>query len=324
VKLSMLVIACLAAFSARLLYVWSKSDFPIGWAGSWDVAILMLLFIAGVCLLRNQRGSMEIALATALLFAIGVDYKVHGTSKRFNGTLDHGWRTDYMPGMNADTFRELQANSIYRIALDQTGPLPADLRHFGLTTPQGFDPFLTTAYSAFMKTAGRFLTNWDIEIDSRNESGIHALGVGYFISAEQGPQFPALRSNPRLRFVPPNDSYYKVFEVIDKHPPYGVEGADATIERVRWEPERREFTLGISAPAKFYLSEQWNPGWSARLDGQPIAIERWNTAFQAIAIPAGEHRVDFQYKDGALRVGAAISLVTLLALGAAFRKSFRR
>ena len=287
---ALLSIGGLAVFSGWVLHTWLRSDFAPGWAGARGVVTLTLLFIGGLWLLRNQRGLVGCALAAALLLAIGIDYKVHGTSKRFNGTLDHGWRTDFMPGMNGDTLRELQENSVYRIALDQTGPIPTDLRHFGLTTPQGFDPFLTTAYSAFIRTTARFLTNWELAIDPYNERGIQTLGLGYFISAEQGPQFPALRSNPRLRLVEPNDSYYKVFEVIDKHPPYGVEGGDATIEPVRWEPERREFNVRVSAPAaptKFYLSEQWNPGWSARLAGQPIAIERWNTAFQAIAIPVG-------------------------------------
>ncbi len=323
-KFALILIACLAAFSARLLYIWSNSDFAPGWTGAWDVGILALLFVAGLWVLRNRRGPIGIALAAVLLLAVGIDYKVHGTSRRFDGTLDHGWRTDWMPGMNGDIYRELQANSVYRIAVDQTGPLPADLRHFGLTTPQGFDPFLTTAYSRFIKTTARFLTNWDLAIDPGNERGIHTLGIGYFITAEQGPQFSALKTNPQLRLLQPDDSFYKVFEVIDKRPPYGMEGGEATIGRTRWEPERREFTVRTSAVGKFYLSEQWNPGWSARVDGNPAPIERWNGAFQSIAIQPGEHRIVFEFKDRGLRAGAAISLITLLGLFVAYRKELRR
>jgi hypothetical protein len=322
-KIALALIACLAAFSAQLVYIWSTSDFAPGWAGAWDVGILALLFVAALWLLRNRRGPIGIALAAVLLLTIGIDYKVHGTWKRFNGTLDHGWRTDWMPGMNGDTYRELQANSVYRISVDQTGPLPADLRHFGLTTPQGWDPFLTTAYSKFIKTTGRFITNWDLEIDPTNERGLHTLGIGYFITAEQRPQFAALQANPKFRLLQPNDSYYKVFELIDKRPPYGFELGDATIERTRWEPERREFTVRTSAAGKFYLSEQWNPGWSARLDGRPVLIQRWNGAFQSISLQPGEHRVDFEFKDRGLRAGAAVSLATLLGLFAAYRKKLR-
>lgn len=327
-KVALALSACLAAFAARLLYIWSTSDFAPGWSGAWDVAILTLLFFAGLWLLRNQSGPLRILLASVLLVTMGIDYKVHGTSKRFNGTLDHGWRMDWMPGMNVDTFRELQANSVYRIAVDETGPLPADLRHFGLTTPQGWDPFLTTSYSQFIKSTGRFVTNWILAIDPENKRGLHELGVGYFITSEEGPQFPELKTNPRLRLLQPDDSYYKVFEVIDRRPPYGVDGGEATdnstIERTRWEPERRDFVVRTSTAGKFYLSEQWNPGWSARLDGAPAPIERWNSAFQSIQIQPGEHRVDFEFKDRGLRAGAAVSLATLLGLFVAYRKNLRR
>ena len=319
-KAALIVTACLAAFSARLVYVWRTADFPPGWTGAWEVGLLAILFLAGLWLLRDQRGPLGIALAAVLLLTIGIDYQVHGTSKRVNSTPDQGWRSDSMPGMNAEVMRELQANSVYRLALDQTGPLPADLRHFDLTAPQGFDPFLTTAYSNFIKTAGTFLTNWNIAIDPQNERGIHALGIGYFITSEQGPQFAVLKANPRFRLLQPDDSFYKVFAVVDRRPPYGVEGGEASMDRTRWTPEHREFAVNASTSAKFYLSEQWNPGWRARVDGRPVAINRWNGAFQSIQIQPGQHRIDFNFEDAGLRIGAAVSLVTLLGLITALRK----
>ena len=137
IVVAMALIACLAVFSGWVLHTWMRSDFAPGWAGARGVVVLTLLFFGGLWVLRNQKGLVGCALAAALLLAIGIDYKVHGTSKRFNGTLDHGWRTDYMPGMNVETFRELKKNSVYRIALDQTGPVPTDLRHFGLASAAG-------------------------------------------------------------------------------------------------------------------------------------------------------------------------------------------
>jgi len=321
---ALLVIACLAAFSARLLYIWRTADFPPGWTGAWDVAIFTVLFLAGMWMLRDQRGRLGVALAAALLLAVGVDYKVHGTSKRVNSTRYQGWRTDWMPGMNGKVFDELMANSVYRLALDQTGPLSTDLRHFDLTTPQGFDPFLTAAYRDFLKTTATFLTNWETAIDPENERGIHALGIGYFISAEQGPQFAALKANPRFRLLQPDDSFYKVFAVVDRRPPYGLEGGEAfantTIDRTRWEPEHREFIVDVPATAKFYLSEQWNSGWSGRVDGSPVRIDRWNGAFQSIPIQPGRHRIDFDFRDTGLRIGAVVSLATLLGMLAALKR----
>src|ERR1022692_2720857 len=64
--------------------IWMTSDFSPGWAGAWDVGILALLFVTGLWLLRTQNGLMGMALAAVLLLTIGIDYKVHGTWKRFN------------------------------------------------------------------------------------------------------------------------------------------------------------------------------------------------------------------------------------------------
>jgi hypothetical protein len=250
-----------------------------------------------------------------LLLTVGVDYKVHGTVKRMNSSLDAGTRTDWLPGMNQGIMRKIEANSVY-----QTGPLPADMRHFGLTTPQGFDPFLTAAYSRFIKTTGTFLTNWDFNIDPQNLRGIQTLGIRYFISSEHGPQIADLRASPNLRIMQPDDSFYKVFEVIEKRPPYGVDGVDATVDRTRWDPEHRAFTVNAAASGRFYLSEQWHPGWSARVDGRPAAIERWYDAFQSVPIGAGEHRVQFDFKDDWLRAGALVSLFTLIASIVVLRK----
>ena len=316
-------IALLAAVSIRLAYIWRRSDFRPGWAGAWDVGIFAALFLAGLWLLRGQKGWLRMALAAALLLAAGVDYKVHGTSKRFNSSAYAAWRTNWMPGMNASVMQTLEANSVYRLALDQTGPLAADLRHFGLTTPEGWDPFLTTAYSKFIRTTGTFLTNWDIAIDPQNLRGIQTLGVGYFVSAEQGPQFAQLKTNPQFRLLQPDDSFYKVFEVIDKRPPYGIDGAagGAAIERTRWEPEHRAFVVNLATAGKFYLSEQWNPGWRARVDGREAEISRWNEAFQAVRIPEGQHRVEFNFEDQGLRIGAMVSLATLAGVIFAMARS---
>ncbi len=315
-----LVLALLIVHSARLLYIWRFLDFAPGWAGAWDVGFLAMEFLAGLWLLCGQSRRLRVALSVALLLTIGVDYKVHGTSKRMNSSPDAGVRTDSLPGMNAAVMRQLEADSVYRFSLDQTAPQAVDFRHFSFTTPQGFDPFLTGAYSQFIKTTGTFRSNWDLAIDPNNLQGMQTLGIGYFISSEQGPQIGDLRASSHLRLMQPDDSFYKVFEVIEKRPPYGVDGADATIERTRWEPEHRAFVVNAKRDGKFYLSEQWHPGWRARVDGRGVPIERWKGAFQAVPLEAGEHRVEFDFKDEWLRVGAAISFVTLVGAFVALRR----
>jgi uncharacterized membrane protein YfhO len=72
----------------------------------------------------------------------------------------------------------------------------------------------------------------------------------------------------------------------------------------------------VRAPAegKLALHEQFFPGWTATIDGKSAAVESWAGAFQAVAVPAGEHTVEFRYRSRLLGVGAGISLVALIGL----------
>jgi len=74
---------------------------------------------------------------------------------------------------------------------------------------------------------------------------------------------------------------------------------------------------------QFALAEQLFPGWRATVDGAPVHIEPWSGAFQAVWVPPGEHRVEFDYRSSGVRVGALVSLPALLGLGLVIR-SYRK
>lgn len=52
------------------------------------------------------------------------------------------------------------------------------------------------------------------------------------------------------------------------------------------------------------------PGWSATVDGVPTPIVAADHAFAAVAVPAGEHRVELAYTAPGLRAGVIVSAVS--------------
>lgn len=60
------------------------------------------------------------------------------------------------------------------------------------------------------------------------------------------------------------------------------------------------------------LSEVFDPGWSATVDGESTPILVADHLLRAVPIPAGEHRVMLRYEPPWLRVGLAVSGVALL------------
>ncbi|HSP95685.1 MAG TPA: YfhO family protein [Candidatus Dormibacteraeota bacterium] len=112
--------------------------------------------------------------------------------------------------------------------------------------------------------------------------------------------------------------------LLDEPPPSGFLGAappagagPATVEFVVNEPEH--VVLRAHAPARgfVHLADQHFPGWTATVNGAPAPILRANYLFRAVEVPAGEATIEFRYAPGSVRLGAAISGATLLALLAA-------
>jgi uncharacterized membrane protein YfhO len=65
------------------------------------------------------------------------------------------------------------------------------------------------------------------------------------------------------------------------------------------------------------ITDTYDPGWKATVDGEPVEIIPANLAFRAVAVPAGEHLVRLHFTHGGLRTGRwlmCLGLAILLAL----------
>jgi hypothetical protein len=90
------------------------------------------------------------------------------------------------------------------------------------------------------------------------------------------------------------------------------------------EPERVVVRTRGPSPAALVLTDAYHPGWEARIDGEPAAILRANTALRAVVVPPGEHRVEMRYRARSLGVGAWLAAATAGGLAAALALERRR
>jgi hypothetical protein len=96
--------------------------------------------------------------------------------------------------------------------------------------------------------------------------------------------------------------------------PEGFEGAvEATSER----PDAIAAGVRLSHPGYLVILDTADPWWRARVDGAPAPVLRANHAFRAVAVPAGRHRVELEYRPRPVRAGIAVSLATMVAVVAA-------
>lgn len=94
-------------------------------------------------------------------------------------------------------------------------------------------------------------------------------------------------------------------------------GATETVTYARSEPDRMEIDVVAGAPALLVLSEIWDAGWTATVDGVSAPVYLADHALRAVPVAAGEHTVVLAYTPPYLRLGLVLLAVTLLVFAAA-------
>jgi len=89
--------------------------------------------------------------------------------------------------------------------------------------------------------------------------------------------------------------------------------------RVTWvenQPERIRLRVQSEGPSALVLTDEYAPGWGARIDGAAAAIHPAMLAVRGVEIPAGDHEVVFEYRTPRLQLGLLASTSgLLLAIG---------
>lgn len=98
------------------------------------------------------------------------------------------------------------------------------------------------------------------------------------------------------------------------------------VEIAKYEEMLVEIKTKNDQPAFLVLADTYYPGWHAYIDDQETKIYRANYAFRAIEVPAGEHQVVFKFTPTNFKLGAMVSLgsLILVIMGLAITSVVRR
>ena len=83
-------------------------------------------------------------------------------------------------------------------------------------------------------------------------------------------------------------------------------------EIVERRSDRLTVVVAARRPGVLVVTEGYDPGWRAWVDGAPAPVWRANAIFRAVPVGEGDHRVEMRYRPPSVAWGAAAS-----ALGAA-------
>jgi hypothetical protein len=70
----------------------------------------------------------------------------------------------------------------------------------------------------------------------------------------------------------------------------------------------------VGVPSLVILTDTWHKNWSAQVDGKPAPIERVNSVFRGVRVPAGQFTIQMSYRPASLTTGIVVSLIALFVL----------
>jgi hypothetical protein len=151
-------------------------------------------------------------------------------------------------------------------------------------------------------------------------------------------QFPPIRGNRRI------DRQHMMYEILYQDDPFwhmtdrtvydprqiawvesddpitlakflsGARGsANDVVRIVKYEPQRIEIEADLADPGLVVLADVHYPGWELTLDGTPATIYRTNRMMRGAAVPRGKHLLVYTYHPRSFIMGAAISVIAVIA-----------
>jgi hypothetical protein len=67
-------------------------------------------------------------------------------------------------------------------------------------------------------------------------------------------------------------------------------------------------------PGYAIFTEQYDPGWTATVDGKVTGIVRANLVMRAVPLSTGDHVIHLDYRAPGLKLGLSVTLAALLGL----------
>lgn len=149
----------------------------------------------------------------------------------------------------------------------------------------------------------------------------HANGNGWFVcnvkyvnNADE--EIMALHNTP-LKKVAVVD---KKFQDILGSETSVAETAAGVVQIIQYDANKLTYEVNSPKGGVVVFSENYYPGWTATIDGNPVEIARANYILRAIKVPAGKHTVVFSFDPVSVHVteGIAYGALILLLLGVLF------
>lgn len=139
---------------------------------------------------------------------------------------------------------------------------------------------------------GRSILFYDYEVIEDRDSMLEFMRSG----DHEWQKTVLLSADPEIE-IPPADS---------------VNPVQGSSEITFYDPNRIEIEVYSDRPAILYLADCYYPDWKAYIDDEELEVILANGAFRAVAVPAGEHTVEFEFDSAVYSTSSMVSWASIL------------
>lgn len=297
-------------------------------------AVFMLLGTAAIMLGLKQRISargMALLITTACLIDLMAVNRLSLSFRSPEDVFSQG--TEAAEWIKKDT-----AGELFRVYSPSYSIPQHVAAEYGLELADGVDPLQLAPYVAYMETASGVPSDGysvtlppfagaDPAVDNQqytpDAARLGVLNIGYVVS-----EFP-LQADGLVQAAKFGSTYvYKNSLALTRAWIWSQEalspsGGNVTPVNVRKSPNTI-VTHSVTGPGLLVLSEIDYPGWQARVDGQPAAIEPVDGLLRGVRLGAGQHIVEMHFRPLPVYLGLGISVLTWVVLIVYSRGWFQR
>ena len=256
----------------------------------------------------------ETNLATqyGIYFPEGYDSLNNRSYGEFTFGMQGGKLTDYVfradAGLGRTSTAELLGNESRRRLIDLVGVkyLIVKKEDFGRAMENNFEKvFEDDKYGVFENEQ----VMPRVFLASNYEGPPHLDGSG---------QAPELIEKERIKLIPQKllsaDFDWRNVLVLEKPSPVSPQFGEGNVDIIKYESQEVVVRTKSDQPKLLFISDNYYPGWRAKVDGDETEILRADYTFRAVPLTPGNHEVEFYFDSQSYKTGLLISLAAFSAI----------
>ncbi len=314
----------------------------------WKMSIIWGSFVAVALSLRFNFFRKRVFLASFFILITFLDlnfYRFISTgfegNRRPSSEISGDTTTDFLKAQKG-FFRTYEVSMVEGGEFKAPHLLPNSNMLFGYSTVGIYSPLAKRAYREFLEGSGavddamgdattsrdyvanhlQFLGFMNVRyiISRVNLGGIPGLELSFPAKEEEDKVYLNKHFMPRAFWVEPLafDDDGDRLSVYRKD----LKADERGIQWLRYSSQKIELETETTQDRLLFMSESYDPGWRATIDGKPAKIHRVDGVFRGIPVLKGKHRVQLVYEPFSFKAGRQLSFAALVFCAALFSKDF--